>query len=281
MILTGKIHLLRIDFDINISPGKKIARFVNIVLILGDKITLIDTGVKDSEEKISGYLRQFNRDLSEIGTVILSHAHPDHIGSAAAIKALTGCRILAHEAEKEWIENIEIQNKQRPVPGFFNLVDTPVKVDELLSDNREITADRGLTLKILHSPGHSGGSLNVFFKEDQILFTADSIPLKGDIPNYDNYPDLIKTLGKIKSNNDYRTLLTSWTAPLTTTEEISGLIAEGEDYLKKIDSVVKESYLKDQPGTLDNCKKAVEKLGLPSFLVNPMVDKAFRSHLFQ
>jgi hydroxyacylglutathione hydrolase len=279
MKLTDKIHLLQIDFEITLSPDKKIPRFVNAILILGDKITLIDTGVKGSEKIIFDYIKEQNRDFSEVDTIILSHAHPDHIGSAAVIKELTNCKVIAHELEKEWIENIDLQSKLRPVPGFYNLVDKSVNVDEFISDNQTMLVEDGLTIKFIKSSGHSKGSLNIFFEEDKILFTADSIPLKNDIPNYDNYLELMHSLSVIKKNAQFETLLTSWTPPLTDKNEIEKLIHEGEEYMKRIDSVVKECYKDDSANTLDFCKIAIDRLGLPPFLVNPIVDKAFKSHL--
>ncbi len=279
MKLTDKIHLLQIDFKVTLGPDKIIPRFVNIIMILGDKVTLIDTGVKGSEDLIFEYLKEQGRDYSEIETVILSHAHPDHIGSAAAIKELTNCRIIAHRREQEWIENIGVQAKERPVPGFFNLVDKPVKIDEFIEGNNNIRIEDGLTLKFIKSSGHSKGSLNIHFIEDNILFTADSIPLKNDIPNYDNFIELMLSLKEIKNNNDYNLLLTSWTPPLRSKDEIRTIIEEGETYMKKIDLVVKDCYRLDDSNSLENCKLAVAKLNLPPFLVNPIVDKAFKSHL--
>jgi len=276
MKLTDKIHLLKIDFEIAINPDKKLPRFVYLIIVFGDKITLIDSGVKGSEFTISKYIRQNKRDITEIDTLILSHSHPDHIGSAAKIKELTGCKILAHEAEKEWIENIEIQSKQRPVPGFFNLVDRSVEIDEFIAAGQELEIKDGLTLKFIHSPGHSKGSLNIEFVEDHILFTADSIPLKNDIPNYDNFQELMNSLDKI-SNAEFTTLISSWTAPLSDKTEIGKLVEEGKTYMQTIDSVVKECY--GNTSNTESCKMAVGKLGLPPFLANPIVDKAFRSHL--
>lgn len=279
MKISDRIHLLRIDFEIILSPENKMQRFVNVLLILGDKITLIDTGVKNSEGTIANYLRSLNRDISEVGTIILSHSHPDHIGSAARIKELTQCKVIAHVLEKEWIEDIAFQNRQRPVPGFFSLVNKPVIVDECISGNHEMRIHDGLTLQFIESPGHSKGSLNIFFVEDKVLFTADSIPLKNDIPNYDNYIELMQSLKKIKNNHRYKTLLTSWTPPLTASEEMKKIIDEGEKYMKHIDAAVNACYNNRGSDSLDSCRLTVEKLGLPPFLVNPIVDKAFRSHL--
>ncbi len=279
MKLTDRIHMLPIDFEITLSPEKKLSRFVNIILIFGERVTLIDTGVKGSERIIFDYINEQGRKIDEIESIILSHSHPDHIGSAAKIKEMAHCKIIAHKLEKEWIENIIEQNKQRPVPGFFNLVDRPVKPDTLIeNDNQEIKLQEDLTLRLIKSSGHSKGSMNILFVEDKILFTADSVPLKNDIPNYDNYIELMKSLEKIKRNKEYETLLTSWTPALTEKSVIEKVISEGEEYMKNIDLVVKDCYKHGTGDNLGSCKLSVEKLGLPAFFVNPIVDKAFRSH---
>jgi glyoxylase-like metal-dependent hydrolase (beta-lactamase superfamily II) len=279
MKITEKIHQIRIDFEIQISPERKIPRFVNVIVIFGDEITLIDTGVKQSEKQIFDYIVQNGRNISEIKNIILSHSHPDHIGSAADIKEITGCLILAHASEKEWIENIEIQNRERPVPGFFNLVSRPVKIDSFITDNLLLNPAVGITAKIMQAPGHSNGSLNVLFIEDRILFTADSIPLKNDIPNYASYRDLMNSLGRIKSMKDYDVILTSWTPALNSRSEIERIISEGEEYMMKIDSAVKEYYYSQTTDPLYSCRQVIEKLGLPPFLVTEVVNIAFLSHL--
>jgi len=278
MKLTEKIHLLPLDFEIKFNPNMKINRFVNSLIIFGEKITLIDTGVKGCATKISDYIKENSRDITEVETVILSHSHPDHIGSASEIKRITGCRVLAHEGEKGWIEDIKAQVKERPVPGFFDLLDEPVKIDRFLEHGQEVKADKNITLKIIHSPGHSSGSINILFEEDRILFTADSIPVKKDIPNYDNFNDLVRSLNSIRTNRDYTILLTSWTPPITDPEKIEKFLNEGEIYMRALDDAVKGIYTGDEAVPLEFCRKVILKLGLPEFYINPVVDRAFRGH---
>ena len=278
MKITDQIHILRLNFEINLPSGKRIPRYVNSIIIFGKYITLIDTGIKGSDREIYQYIRKQGRDPHEINTIILSHAHPDHIGSAASIKEFTDAKVLAHSGDKAWIENIDLQNRERPVPGFFGLVDEPVKVDELIEHQQEFSANNNVTLQFRHAPGYSKGAINVFFKEDKLLFTGDSIPLKNDIPNYDNFRDVWQTLQNIKNNNGYSTLLSSWAPPLNSSEATLK-IQEGEVYISKIDKAVKENYTKNGHGDLDSCFATVKALELPHFLVNPIVDKTFRSHL--
>lgn len=278
MELTNKIHILRHDFEISLSRYQKVPRFVNSMVILGKKITLIDTGIKGCESNIFKHIKMKGRDIADIETIILSHSHPDHIGSAAEIKKITGCRVLAHASERDWIENIKNQIKMRPVPGFFELVDDCVELDGELKDGQVFEADDDINFKIIHSPGHSKGSVNVLFMEDKIFFTADSIPVKNDIPNYDNFYDLMKSLNYIKSNQDYSILLTSWTPPLTSQKEIKKILDEGERYLKLLDETVKSIYIGEESDPLKFCKKVISKLDLPDFFANPIVDEAFRGH---
>jgi len=279
MNITDKIHLLKHDFQISVSREKKLSRFVNSIIVFGKKITLIDTGVKDSYKKIFSYIEEQGRSIDEISLLILSHSHPDHIGSANRIKIITGCKVMAHKGEREWIEDLSVQYKSRMVPGFYELVNEPVKIDDLVEDRQEIMLEKDLTLQIIHSPGHSKGSINIFFKEDKILFTADSIPLVNDIPNYDNFNELKTSLEAIKSFRGYEILLSSWTEPINNFDKIQELITNGEQYLTKLDNGVRQYYSSKEENTLENCKKLIDRLGLPPICVNPIVHRAFQSHL--
>jgi Zn-dependent hydrolases, including glyoxylases len=279
MKITENIHLLKIDFSVQITPEKSLPRFVNSLIIFGESITVMDSGVKDSYRLIYDYIEKNNRKIDEIKTLILSHSHPDHIGSAKKIKMDTGCKVIGHLLEKDWIENIDLQFKSRPVPGFYSLVDESVALDELLTGGENLELDKDITIFIINTPGHSKGSFSILFKEDSVLFTADSLPVANDIPTYDNYRDLKKSLSLLKSINDYQILLSSWTPPLSDKKEISKLIIDAENYLNKLDIAIKEYYLQDELNALDNCEKVIKALGLPPVFVVSLVDRAFRTHL--
>ena len=117
MKLTEHIHALKIPFQIPLGPGKTLDRFVYVYLVQGAEICLIDSGVKGSEEIIFNYLKDIGRKPEEISLLLLTHAHPDHIGSARTIKQATGCTVAAHPDAQAWIEDTELQFRERPVPG--------------------------------------------------------------------------------------------------------------------------------------------------------------------
>jgi hydroxyacylglutathione hydrolase len=159
-----------------------------------------------------------------------------------------------------------------------SLVDRSVVIDEFLTDKQIMILGDGISAEVIHTPGHSAGMLSLLFPEDGVLFTGDAIPLKNDIPNYDNYLQLMASLIGIRNNREYKTLLTSWTPAYTDKQEIEKLIAEGESYLKQIEKAVKENYTDEETQPLDHCRKTVAQIGLPPFLANAIVDRAFRSH---
>jgi len=279
MKISDKVHLLKHEFSIPLPGGKKIQRFVNSLVIFGRRITLIDTGIKTSWGSIFKYVNEQGRDPSDIELIILSHAHPDHMGSAAKIKQSYNSRVAAHPLDKEWIEDISLQEADRPVPGFSELADRSCKVDIQLDDTHSLNLHGQIEVELTHTPGHSPGSLNFGFPSEEILFTADSIPLANDIPNYDNYKDLLSSLERIKADLKYHGLLSSWTEPIFDREKIDRLISDGEAYLHRIDETVQETYTDHEYEALEHCSRVIKKLGLPTFYINPIVDKAFRTHL--
>jgi len=202
MQITPSIHAIRHPFRIPVAPGITLDRFVYSYLIYGDTVTLIDTGVAGCETQIFEYIRSTGRDPSEIALIILTHSHPDHIGAAQAIQRESGCSITAHHAERAWIEDVELQNRKRPVPGFTTLVGGSVQIDHELMDGDSIEPDetRAGEMQVFHTPGHSAGSLSLFLHNEGALFSGDVIPVTGDLPVYD---DALLSVRSIKNSKRY------------------------------------------------------------------------------
>lgn len=115
--LCNGLHQLRIDFQV--TPV--IRRSAYIYLIEGASCYLVDSGVGESEKAIFSYMEGIGRKPEEIKGIFLTHAHPDHIGSAARIKELTG----GSQRERRWIEDIDLQFRERPIPNFHALARRP------------------------------------------------------------------------------------------------------------------------------------------------------------
>lgn len=280
MQVSPTIHALEIPFQIPIAPGKSMARSVYLYLVLTTRITLIDSGVAGAHQIIFDYLRANGRKPEEIATLVLTHAHPDHIGSARTIRRLTGCRVLAHALEKEWIEDCDRQKQERPVPGFDLLVEGPVPVDELLTDGQALALDAESRCQVHATPGHSAGSLSLHFAREKVLITGDALPLPGDLPIYD---DLARTLRSIDTIRNLApqadNLLSSWEAPIQGEDRIRQRIAAGVSWLQRIHATVLRTHKEQQVTGMALCTKVVQELGLPPLAANPLVARSLQSSL--
>src|SRR5689334_21048048 len=65
----------------------------------GQKLTLIDTGYENAQDKILAGAKELGRSPQDITNIVLTHCHPDHAGSLAALKPLTGAKVWMHPLE--------------------------------------------------------------------------------------------------------------------------------------------------------------------------------------
>lgn len=275
---TEHIHAIKIPFQVKTASGV-IERFVYSYLICGNDICLIDSGVAHSSDLIFNYMDNIGYKPDDISLMILSHSHPDHIGSAKSIKEKSGCKIAAHSAEINWIQDVELQAKERPVPNFYFLVEDSVDVDIVLADGDVLDLGENISLKVIHSPGHSKGSISLFIQEEGVLFTGDSIPIKGDLPIYDDFIESIESIKKLKAIKGFNTLLASWDDPKEG-ENAHRIMDEGLEYLNQInESVIKIYRTNPDSDQIEFTKLVLKDLGIPEMAANPIVARSFQSNL--
>ena len=279
MRVTEHIHALRIPFTIPITVDKAIDRVVYAYLVFGEEITLIDSGVAGAGSLISDYIVKNGREQSEISRLILSHSHPDHVGAAKTITQATGCAVTAHRAEKHWIEDTERQMNERPVPGFQSLVEGPVAVDRLLDGGETLQLAKDFPCHVIHTPGHSAGSISLWFEQEKTLVSGDALPLPNDLPIYDDIAVCVASINKLKNIDHVETLLSSWEAPLQGREQIRQRIEGSKAYLERIHALVLAASSSGELDYMALCRQVVAQLGLPPFAANPLVAKALASSL--
>jgi len=280
MQITPAIHALRHPFQVPVAPGIVLDRFVYSYLIAGETITLIDTGVAGCERTIFDYIRSIGRDPNEISLIILTHSHPDHIGAARAIRDATGCTIAAHAAERAWIEDVGRQNRERPVPGFDTLVGGPVPLDFELEDGCTIDTDgtAEYEVQVIHTPGHSAGSIALFMPGEGALFSGDAIPVAGDLPVYDDAAGSVRSIRLLRSVQGIRHLLSAWDEPRSG-DAVYLQMDQALAYLQKIHKAVLASAGESDPGIMEVTKKTAEALGLPPQAITPLLARTFAANL--
>lgn len=280
MQVTERIHAIKIPFKVPISHEISLDRFAYAYLLFGNKIHLIDSGVAGSEKAILDYIKEHGRDPKEVSSLILTHSHPDHIGAAQSIKKLTDCTIFAHKLEQEWIEDTEQQFKDRPVPGFQTLVEGPVGIDKFIDDGQILELENSIICKIVHTAGHSKGSISLLFEEERSLFTADALISPGDLPIYEDIANSIASIRTLQKIENLEYLFSSWESPIQGQKNISKRMDESILYFKSIHTaVLNNSNNSTQQSIMELCQKVVSELGLPSVAVMPLVAKALASSI--
>ena len=152
--------------------------------VVEDKgLTLIDTGVPGSTDKLLAAIAKGGKNPDDIKQIILTHWHPDHAGSAAALQARLGARLYAHADDAGLIEQGGGQRPRYLTPGLvnwlvFNLFIKSVssqipaaRVDEQVADHDVIPVAGGL--RVIHTPGHSAGHIALLLEQEGVLIAGD------------------------------------------------------------------------------------------------------------
>ena len=113
--------------------------------------------------------------LSESGfhpvALVHTHAHFDHMGCSALLKRITGAPILLHEGDRPLYHNLLEQGQM-----FGLTMDAPGIVDRLLVHGDRIACGKN-ELEVLHTPGHTPGSLcfRIACEDGDVLFSGDTL----------------------------------------------------------------------------------------------------------
>ncbi|HEY5958357.1 MAG TPA: MBL fold metallo-hydrolase [Polyangiaceae bacterium] len=279
MQIAPNVHALRIPFVVPVAPGVALERFVYAYVLLGERTWLIDTGVKGSDSSILQFVAELGRNPESIERILLTHSHIDHIGGAPALVAQTGAKTQGHAAERRWFEDVELQARERPVPGFFQLVDTSVKLDDELEDELRLELAPQFHLRVIHAPGHSPGGCAFLHEEEGVLFTGDAVPVVGDMPVYDDPLLSAASIAKLRELPDVETIASAWDEPRSG-DEVAHVLDAGAALLEAIHSAVRE----EPPPSSDIerqafCSAILGRVGLAPAMANPMVLRTFLSHL--
>jgi glyoxylase-like metal-dependent hydrolase (beta-lactamase superfamily II) len=148
------------------------------LLVSGEGLTLVDSGLAGAADQIVAQLQEAGYAISELRAIVLTHAHGDHMGSVAELARRSGAQVLAHQDEMPYIEQAKTMPGASPFQRLMNwlgdrtiLKRSPCKVSRPLQDGDVIEALGGL--QVIHTPGHTPGSIALYQPERRILFCGD------------------------------------------------------------------------------------------------------------
>jgi hydroxyacylglutathione hydrolase len=268
---------VRVDFKIPIAPGIEVDRFVNCYLILGDDVLIVDSGVTGAERLLLDRIKAHGYMPSDVKAIVHTHAHPDHMGSSKRLKELTDCSVLIHEAEAEWLERPERQYEQRPVPGFFTLVGGGVKPDRTLTDGDVVEMGKVGSLQVIHTPGHSPGSIALFHEKSGSLFLGDAVPVPGQIPVYDDAILTYRSILRLMEVRGVDWVFSAWEAPKRR-GDASKVLNAGLKVIENIHDLVRTNLLEQNMSSGELCRRCIYTLGLPPEMANLLIARTFEAH---
>jgi len=144
----------------------------SFVIDFGDELVMIDSGAGNSSKILVQNIEKAGLNPHDISTLILTHCHIDHIGSAPYFKKNFNCDLVVHDLDAGAIESGD------PILTAANWYETefpPTPVDRRLTGDHEILKFGDEKLHCLHTPGHTPGSISVYINRGgtRILFGQD------------------------------------------------------------------------------------------------------------
>lgn len=155
----------------------------------------------------------------EIVAILLTHAHFDHIAGLEQVREATKAPVYIHDLEEDWLTQAEKNGSAR-----WPMVTEPIICrprDHALQDG-QILQLAGCTLQVLHTPGHSPGSVSFYLEQEQLLLAGDTLFAgsigRTDLPGGD-YDTLMRSLEEKILSLPEKTKVYPGHGPQTTLEQ--------------------------------------------------------------
>lgn len=163
------------------------------------RLTIIDAGLPKHAETLDAGLRSIGRELSDIEALVLTHAHPDHIGIAGFLRD-RDVPVYVHRKDAGMLANGGKPTEGKPEKSMLayaghvtmwhlmahlvrgGLAHLPKIEDPILFEDGEVLDVPGRP-RVVHTPGHSDGHCSLVLDERRVLFAGDALctwnPLTG------------------------------------------------------------------------------------------------------
>ena len=193
--------------------------FVYSYIVSGDNgAVLVDCGFPGDEMKILQALKANDIPKESVRLIIITHADPDHYGSAAQLRKILNAPVILHEADSDMVRTGKVRKFHASgIQGMFLKLAAgiltrmrmkkyiPFEPDIIMSEEIFSLQPYGIDGYLLHTPGETQGSISAVLENKKIIIgdlISGVIPHSA-VPAYapfsDNMGDVRKSLSKILS----------------------------------------------------------------------------------
>ena len=155
----------------------------------GSSVAIIDAGWRHFHNRpVLNYLRGLGHGPETVRRLIATHWHPDHVGGMASLRRRTGATVAAHRIEAPYLtgeSGTPIPNPVEPRwarPLFWPLLSwlkPPFfPVATILNEGDELPLLGGA--RVIHTPGHTPGSISLHFPNEGVLLVGDAVQRSGE-----------------------------------------------------------------------------------------------------
>jgi glyoxylase-like metal-dependent hydrolase (beta-lactamase superfamily II) len=183
--------------------------YVNCYLIREEGTILVDAGASNHARAILRKLDALSVKPDDISLILLTHGHADHTGSAAELQRLTGAPVATHPRDTEWVESGESAMPRgvgvwgKALAAMLRVIApamsaSPAPVDLALGDEGLSLEPYGIQGTVLHTPGHSPGSVSLLLDSGQAFvgdLVMNGLPMRFG-PGLPLFADDVETLRK-------------------------------------------------------------------------------------
>lgn len=168
-----------------VAPGVHVLGLLaaNVIAIEGDDgLTLVDAGAAGTVGALRGRLRSLGYRLEDVRRVVVTHAHPDHVGGLPALVA-AGAEVWAPAGDRAWIAEggaPPLPERSTLSPMQRLLARLPMPRTPAVPVARDLGADEALGevrpgLRTLALPGHTPGQLGFHLEREGVLIAGDAL----------------------------------------------------------------------------------------------------------
>jgi hydroxyacylglutathione hydrolase len=136
--------------------------------ILGDEITH-EAVVVDPGDNIPEILSRLQKHKLSLRQIVITHAHIDHVGGAALLKKATGVPIFLNQQDLGLLDAMEMQ------AGWLGVPTPEVGSPDASADDGLTVGLATLPAEVIHTPGHTPGSICLLFPQQHLLLAGDTL----------------------------------------------------------------------------------------------------------